>query len=288
MFNLSNHQGNQNHNEIITSHLLGWLSLKTKIKSVDKDVEKLELLFMANRNVKWYSAMENSMEAPQRNIKENHHMTQQSHFWTYMWKNWNQDLEEIAAFPCSLQQYSQQPTYGNNLNVHWWMNKEMWYIHTIDYPNLKKKEILPVHNNTMKLRDVTLNEISWSQKITVWLIAWFHLYEVSKNLVKGFPCAPDDEESACNVGDLGSIPGSGRTPGEGNGYPLQYSCLENSMDRGYSPWGHKESDMTEWLTLSKQDSQTHRNTMISSKAAGRRGKWGMLFSGHNMSATQNE
>ena len=84
MFNLSNHQGNQNHNENITSHLLGWLSLKTKIKSVDKDVEKLELLFMANRNVKWYSAMENSMEAPQRNIKENHHMTQQSHFWTYM------------------------------------------------------------------------------------------------------------------------------------------------------------------------------------------------------------
>ena len=41
---------------------------------------------------------------------------------------------------------------------------------------------------------------------------------------------------------------SGRSPGEGNGYPLQYSCLENSMDRGlvgYSPWGHKELDMTE-------------------------------------------
>ena len=37
-------------------------------------------------------------------------------------------------------------------------------------------------------------------------------------------------DSVCNVGDLGSIPGSGRSPGEGNGYPLQYSCLENSMD----------------------------------------------------------
>ena len=37
---------------------------------------------------------------------------------------------------------------------------------------------------------------------------------------------------ACNAGDLGSIPGSGIAPGEGNGYPLQYSCLENSMDRG--------------------------------------------------------
>ena len=40
------------------------------------------------------------------------------------------------------------------------------------------------------------------------------------------------KESACNAGDLGSIPGSGRSPGEGNGNPLQYSCLENSMDRG--------------------------------------------------------
>ena len=38
--------------------------------------------------------------------------------------------------------------------------------------------------------------------------------------------------SACNVGDLGSIPGSGRSPGEGNGNPLQYSCLENPMDGG--------------------------------------------------------
>ena len=40
------------------------------------------------------------------------------------------------------------------------------------------------------------------------------------------------KESACNAGDLGSIPGSGRCPGGGNGYPLQYFCLENSMDRG--------------------------------------------------------
>ena len=54
------------------------------------------------------------------------------------------------------------------------------------------------------------------------------------------------------MGDLGSIPGSGRFPGEGSGNPLQYSCLENSMDRGawqaYSPGGHKELDMMEQLT----------------------------------------
>ena len=48
----------------------------------------------------------------------------------------------------------------------------------------------------------------------------------------GFPGGSGDKESACNVGDLGSIPGMGKTPGEGNGYPSQYSCPENSMDRG--------------------------------------------------------
>ena len=48
----------------------------------------------------------------------------------------------------------------------------------------------------------------------------------------GFPGGLDSKESACNVGDLGSIPGLGRSPGEGNGNPLQYSCQENPMDRG--------------------------------------------------------
>ena len=47
-----------------------------------------------------------------------------------------------------------------------------------------------------------------------------------------FPGGSDDKASACNVGDPGSIPGSGRSPGEGNGNSLQYSCLENPMDGG--------------------------------------------------------
>ena len=47
-----------------------------------------------------------------------------------------------------------------------------------------------------------------------------------------FPCGLDGEDSASNVGDLGSISGSGRSTGKGNGNPLQYSCLENSVDRG--------------------------------------------------------
>ena len=49
--------------------------------------------------------------------------------------------------------------------------------------------------------------------------------------IKGFPAGSDSRESACNAGDLGSIPGSERSPGEGNGNPLQYPYLENSMDR---------------------------------------------------------
>ena len=48
----------------------------------------------------------------------------------------------------------------------------------------------------------------------------------------GFPCAADNKEIACNVGDLGSIPGLERSAGEGTGNLLQYSCLENPMDRG--------------------------------------------------------
>ena len=68
-------------------------------------------------------------------------------------------------------------------------------------------------------------------------------------MILGSPGGSDGKESACNAGDLGSIPGLGRCPGEGHGNLLKYSCLENSMDRGawegYSPWGRKESDMTE-------------------------------------------
>ena len=67
--------------------------------------------------------------------------------------------------------------------------------------------------------------------------------------LSGVPGGSDGKESACNAGDLGLIPGLGRSPGEGNGNPLQYSCLGNSMDREawwatYSPWGHKELEAT--------------------------------------------
>ena len=64
-----------------------------------------------------------------------------------------------------------------------------------------------------------------------------------------FPGSSACKESACNAGDPVLIPGSGRSPGGGIGYTLQYSCLENPHEQrslvGYSPWGHKESDTTE-------------------------------------------
>ena len=66
-----------------------------------------------------------------------------------------------------------------------------------------------------------------------------------------FPGGSDGKVSVYNAEDLGSIPGSGRFPGEGNGNPLQYSCLEipwmEEPGAGYCPWGHKESDTTERL-----------------------------------------
>ena len=67
-------------------------------------------------------------------------------------------------------------------------------------------------------------------------------------MFQGFSGGSVDKESACNAGDPGLIPGWGRSPGEGNDKPLQYSCLEKSHGQrslvSYSLWGHKESDMT--------------------------------------------
>ena len=68
-----------------------------------------------------------------------------------------------------------------------------------------------------------------------------------------FPGGSYGKESVCNAGDMGLIPEWGRSPGERNDNPIQYSCLKNSMDRGTrwaSPWGCKGSDTTEQLTLS--------------------------------------
>ena len=81
----------------------------------------------------------------------------------------------------------------------------------------------------------------------------------------GFPGGLDGKESTCNARDLGLIFELGRSPGEGNGSPLQYSCQENSTDQrrlvGYSPWGRRESDTTEQLTLFTFQPSTWQTTL---------------------------
>ena len=67
-------------------------------------------------------------------------------------------------------------------------------------------------------------------KVTGTLLGLSILYTVNIKFL-GFPGSSEGKASACNAGDLGSIPGSGRSPGEGNGSPLQYACLENPLDR---------------------------------------------------------
>ena len=71
-------------------------------------------------------------------------------------------------------------------------------------------------------------------------------------MILGFPGDSDGKESTCNAGDLGLASGLGRSPGEGRGNPLQYSCLENSHGKRslvcYSLWTCKELNMTEWLS----------------------------------------
>jgi len=82
----------------------------------------------------------------------------------------------------------------------------------------------------------------------VWKIPWRRDKLPTPGFM-GFPGESGGKESSCNVGDLSLILGLRRSPGGGHSNPLQYSCLENTMDRGawraYSPWDHKESDMTE-------------------------------------------
>ena len=83
----------------------------------------------------------------------------------------------------------------------------------------------------------------------VWSKVWG--YHLARGQL-GFLGSSAGTESACNVGDPGSIPGLESSPGEGHGNPLQYSCLENPHGQrslaGYSPWGHKQLDMTEQLS----------------------------------------
>ena len=91
----------------------------------------------------------------------------------------------------------------------------------------------------------------------------FHWHLHRSTLQVGLPGSSDGKESACNLGDQGLIPGSGRYPGEENGNPLQHSCLEISMDRGawggYSLWGSQRV-WHDWATNTHTHTHTHTHT----------------------------
>ena len=74
------------------------------------------------------------------------------------------------------------------------------------------------------------------------------VHRITKNWTFSFPDSSVGKEFACNAGDLSSIPGLGRSPGEGNGNPLQYSCLENPKDRG--AWQATVNRVASWTRLS--------------------------------------
>ena len=89
----------------------------------------------------------------------------------------------------------------------------------------------------------------------------------------GFPCGWAGKEAACNAGDLGSIPGLARSPGEGNSNPLQYSCLENSLDRGaWQATVHGVTKSRTWLNnfhfsnyVCQQSFKIHEKNLIKLK-----------------------
>ena len=96
--------------------------------------------------------------------------------------------------------------------------------------------------------NIQKTKIMASGPITSWQIDWETLETVIDFIFLGFPCGSAGKESACNVGDLGSIPGLGRSPGEAKGYPLQHSGLESSMDCAVHVF--TESDPTERCSVS--------------------------------------
>ena len=100
---------------------------------------------------------------------------------------------------------------------------------------LKKKKSLDNFMNTMGFPDSSVGKRIRLQSRRPWFDSWvwkipWRRDRLPSPVFLGFPCGSAGKESTCNVGDLGSVPGLGRSPGEGKGYPLQYSDLENSMD----------------------------------------------------------
>ena len=118
----------------------------------------------------------------------------------------------------------------------------------------KKNKIRSLVEIWMDLDSVT----EWSKSETLKQILYINTYmwSVENDVCGGFPSDSDGKETACNVRDSGSIPGSGRFPGEGNGNSLQYFCLENPMGRG-AWWVTVHGDTHNWVTNTHTHTHTH-------------------------------
>ena len=97
---------------------------------------------------------------------------------------------------------------------------------------VKSNRLVIPSNSLLEVVYVCLYTKPWHSENTSAIYILLLWIPSSYGIIRGFPGSSEVKVSACNVGDPGSIPGSGRSPGEGNGNPLQYSCLENPMDRG--------------------------------------------------------
>ena len=99
--------------------------------------------------------------------------------------------------------------------------------------------------------------------------------------MRGFPHSSVSKESACNAGDLDLIPGSGRSPGEGNGNPLQYSCLENPRDRG--AWWAAVHGVAQSQTRLKRLSSSSSWYSCLENSMGRRAWWATVHGAKRVS-----
>ena len=105
------------------------------------------------------------------------------------------------------------------------MNSQGWFpLALIGLISLQSTGLSRVYSS------ITIQKASILQHSAFFMVQLSHLYITTRKTTRSFPCGSAGKESTHNVGDLGSIPGLGRSSGEGKGYPLQYSGMENSMD----------------------------------------------------------
>ena len=143
---------------------------------------------------------------------------------TYHLSECENEISQFGCIVCTLRIKQQLPTDNRNYS-HWWLNTGFSF---------------PPSSRDWQIR-------GWQEKVSRPTIP--ALWKVNK---QRYRANHRNQSVNIQIHKIKIMPGSGRSPGEGNGNPLQYSCLENPMDRGAwratCPWGRKESDLTERLT----------------------------------------